>query len=77
MKIFNRPVRRTRAEVTEILESALITQGDDAFDDFVSVPILDPNLEAIRRKCIEVVLAPKSEFDETLRAALADLRVPD
>ena len=74
MRIFNRPVQRTRAEVMQILESALVTQGDEAFDDFVSVPVVDPNLEAIRRKCIEVVLAPKSVFDETLRVALAELR---
>ena len=69
-----RRVRRTRTEVISILESALISGGDCDFDDFVSVPIVEPDLEAIRLKCSDVTLAPKNVFEDTLRAALAELR---
>jgi len=44
MRLLNRPVRRTRTEVISILESALISGGDCGFDDFVSVPVVDPEL---------------------------------
>ena len=74
MRLFNRPVRRTRTEVISILESALISGGDCGFDDFVSVPVVDADLESIRLKCLDVTLAPESVFDDTLRAALAELR---
>ena len=74
MRPFDRPMRRTRGEVISILESALISGGDSGFDDFVSVPIVDSELESIRRKCSDVTLAPKKVFDDTLRAALAELR---
>jgi hypothetical protein len=40
---------------------------------FVSVPIVEPDLEAIRLKCSDVTLAPKNIFEDTLRAALAEL----
>jgi hypothetical protein len=67
-------VQRTAAEVVNVLVAALSTGGDDAFDDFVSVPVADPALEAIRLKCAEVVLAPANVFEESLRSALVELR---
>jgi hypothetical protein len=36
------------------------------------MPVLDPHLEAVRRKCSDVTLASKQVFDETLRAALEE-----
>lgn len=76
MSFFSRSVLRTRNEVISILESALISGGDSDFDDFVSVPIADPELESIRLMCSEVILAPKGVFEHRLQAALAELRAP-
>lgn len=73
MSIFG-PRHRTRSEVIGILESALVTNGDSAFDDFIHVAISDPELEAIRLVCLDVSLAPTPLFNETLTAALAQLR---
>jgi len=74
MGTFKRSVQRTRAEVIKILESALIANGDDAFDDFVSIPIADPVLEAIRRQCKDVVFAATDVFGATLSSATAELK---
>jgi len=74
MKLFNRPIKRTRAEVVSILESALISGGDDGFDDFVSVPVTDPDLEAVRLRCSNVTFAPKAVFEDALREVLAELQ---
>ena len=69
-----RPIRRTRPEVIELIEQALITGGDPAWDDFISIEILDRELEAVRQKCSNVNLEPKKVFDETLRQILAQLK---
>jgi hypothetical protein len=69
-----RRIKRTRREVIDLIERALITGGDDAWDDFVSIKILDSDLEAVRQKCSIVNLQPKKAFDETLRQILAELR---
>jgi hypothetical protein len=65
---------RTRPEVVKILESALVTGGDDGFDDFISVELAEPELDSIRRECLDVTLAPKEVFETTLRRLLARLR---
>jgi hypothetical protein len=56
------------------MEQALITGGDPAWDDFISIKILDTELEAVRQKCSNVNLEPKKVFDETLRQILAQLK---
>lgn len=67
----SRPIMRTRPEVIELKEQALISGGDPAWDDFISIEILDRELEAVRQKCSNVNLEPKKVFDETLRQILA------
>lgn len=69
-----RPMRRTRAEVIDILESALATGGDERYDDFISIRIDEPELESIRLRCFDVTLAPKNVFENTLRQLLDRLR---
>ena len=68
------PVQRTRTEVIKVIQSALETGGDSKWDDFVSVRIADPELDTIRRRCLEVNLAPEAQFDATLRAILSELK---
>ena len=57
-----------------MIQSALETGGDSKWDDFVSVRIADPELDTIRRRCLEVNLAPEAQFDATLRAILSELK---
>lgn len=68
------PVQRTRTDVIELIKSAIETGGDSRWDDFVSVRIADPELEAIRSRCAEVNLAPKAQFDATLHSILSELK---
>jgi hypothetical protein len=75
--IHHRPIRRTRPEVIDLIKRALITGGDPAWDEFVSVKILDPELEAVRQKCSSVTLEPKQTFDKTLRQILGELQTSD
>ena len=70
----SRPIGRTRPEVIELIEQALIAGGDPAWDDFISIEILDPELEAVRQKCSTVNLEPKKVFDDTLYQILAQLK---
>lgn len=70
----SRRVHRTRAGVIGILERGLATGGDSQWDDFVSVRIAEPELEAVRLRCLEVNLAPKAAFEQTLRKVIAELR---
>ena len=45
-------IRYTRAEVAEIVESFIEgTSGRWDWDDFLSIPIDDPYLDAIRLRC--------------------------
>jgi hypothetical protein len=54
-KLFDRPLERTREEVAEILEARLVLDGDwPAWDAFISIPIADPELDAIRRECLDL-----------------------
>jgi hypothetical protein len=71
----SRPVERTRSEVIDLIERALVTGGDSAWDNFVSVRIVDPSLEAVRRKCSAVNLESKQTFNETLRQIHAELQM--
>lgn len=69
-----RPVQRTRPEVINLIERALESGGDSTWDDFVSVRVADPELDTIRRRCLKVNLAPKAQFDATLRAILSEFK---
>lgn len=54
-KLFDRPLERTREEVAEILEARIAPGGDGpVWDAFLSIPIADPDLDAIRRECLEL-----------------------
>ena len=77
IRLHNRPVRRTRVEVIKLLEQAMVTGGDDSWDDLVSVRIADPELESVRRKCQALELAPKDVFDHTLLNLIEELRKPN
>lgn len=45
-------VKRSKAEVARIIENFLEGKGNDYdWDDFISIPILDNELERIRRDC--------------------------
>ncbi len=56
-----------------LLQRVLVTNGDDDFDDFVSIEIAEPQLESVRRRCYDVVLAPNDEFLRVIRKLLAEL----
>ncbi len=50
----NEPIERSRDEVIQILRTAAEGRADCyVWDDFVSVPIRDPDLERIRELCFK------------------------
>jgi hypothetical protein len=54
-KLFDRPVERTREEIAEILEARIAPDGDTpVWDEFICGAIADPDLDAIRRECLEL-----------------------
>lgn len=54
-KLFDRPLERTREEVAEILEARIAPDGDwPVWDAFLGCPVADPELEAIRRVCLDL-----------------------
>ncbi len=69
-----RPVHRTREQVIAYLEGGLRAGGESSWDDFVSVRIAEPELEAVRLKCLDVNLSSQAIFEQTLKSLLADLR---
>ena len=69
-----RPIARSREEVIAVLESAFLTQGDDLWDDFVSIRIQDAQLEAIRKKCADLQFEPQEVWEAGLREMLAELK---
>ena len=49
------PVRRTALEVTDFLMNHLTgAEIPDAWDEFTSVPIVDPRLDGIRLRCVQL-----------------------
>lgn len=68
-----RPVHRTRQEVIAFLQRGLQSGGDSSWDDFVSVRIAEPQLEAVRVKCLNVNLSSESTFKQTLESLLSEL----
>src|SRR5262245_39173367 len=66
---FERPIRRTSHEVATILRAYLDdTLSASEWDDFVSVPIADPRLEAIRDRCCHL----EEEYPPEQRALLLE-----
>jgi hypothetical protein len=54
-KLFDRPFERTREEIAEILEARIAPDGDaPVWDEFIGGEIADPDLDAIRRECLEL-----------------------
>lgn len=54
-KLFDRPLERTREEIAEILEARIAPGGDwPVWDEFICCKIADPELDAIRRECLEL-----------------------
>ena len=68
------PARRTRGEVADLLEREADGRGRGAeWDDFVCVPIADPELDAIRAAIVRAEKAA-SLSSEQLRAYVVQLR---
>ena len=64
---FERPLQRSASEVATYLRDFIDgTSGDWDWDDFTSIPIADPSLEAIRQRAIEVGHLGTSEAAKTL-----------
>ena len=56
-------IKYTKAEVADIIEQFLDrTGGQWDWDDFTSIRILDPELDAIRMRCVDL-------YDDTARPA--------
>ena len=72
--LLQRPVRRTRAEVADLLEREADGRGRDAeWDDFTCIRIADPELEAIRATIVRAEQAA-SLTSEQLREYAVQLR---
>ena len=70
-KIFEKPLARTREEMAELMEKSLA--GDDhAWDELISIPIADAELDAIRKQCLK--FTSTSEIEEAVPALVRKLR---
>jgi hypothetical protein len=73
--LFNKlPVHRSRDEVIALLEQALQSGGDSSWEEFVCERIAEPELEAVRLRCLEVNLESTGMFEYTLKSLIAELR---
>ena len=70
-KLFEKPLVRTREEMAELMEKSM-AGDDDAWDELISVPIADAELDAIRKQCLD--LNSISEIQEALPALVQKLR---
>lgn len=65
--LFAKPARRTPEEVANYLRNFIEGGGADTdWDDFESVPIADPNLEAVRREAAEAPLGDLAKLRDLL-----------
>lgn len=70
-KMSDAPVRRTALEVTDFLVNHLNgAEMPNAWDEFTSVPIVDPRLEGIRLRCVQLENEPPDVRVSELRNAL-------
>ncbi|GMU66605.1 MAG: hypothetical protein AMXMBFR36_28790 [Acidobacteriota bacterium] len=69
-KLFERPMVRSRVEVAEILAARIALSGDAPFwDEFLACEIADPQLETIRRECLEIDQRTADEESSQFSAA--------
>ncbi len=70
---FERPAKRTAAEVAQHLRSFLDNSADEwDWDNFTSIPLADPTLESIRQRADGIELPLTEEGRRTLAALLAE-----
>jgi hypothetical protein len=70
-----RCMRRTAKEVAEIIDNHIQNiEGKWAWDDFTSIPIRDPQLNAIRLRCVELDESPPDERLQGLKKIVQDLK---
>jgi hypothetical protein len=68
-------MRRTAKEVAEIIDNHVQNiEGRWVWDDFTSVPLKDPQLNAIRLRCVELDEAPPDERVQELKRIVQGLR---
>jgi len=73
---FERPAKRTTAEVAQYLRGVLNdSDGEWDWDDFTSVPLSDPSLESIRQRVASVELPVTEEGRRTLVALLGEAEI--
>jgi hypothetical protein len=71
ISFFEKPLSRSPEEMADLMEQSLA--GDDmAWDRLISVPVADPRLEAIRKRCSR--LETRAEINEVLRGFINELR---
>jgi len=74
-KVFPGARRRTPAEVVAYLSNFIEGEGrPDDWDDFISVDISDPELEAIRAAAANISLPVNVDDDRRLRTLLDEAR---
>lgn len=70
---FECPLARSAEEVARYLSAFIESAGGEwDWDDFISIPIANSKLEAIRRRAIEIDLPIQGEGMETLKVLLAE-----
>lgn len=73
---FERPAKRTAAEVAQYLRGVLNdSDGEWDWDDFTSIPLSDPSLESIRQRAASVEMPVTEEGRCTLVALLREAEV--
>ncbi|WP_291193664.1 hypothetical protein [Hyphomonas sp.] len=73
---FERPVKRTAAEVAQYLRGVINdSDGNWDWDEFTSVPLSDPSLESIRQRAASVEMPVTEEGRRTLVALLREAEV--
>lgn len=70
---FERAAKRSPQEVAQCLRDFLNGAGGDwDWDDFISIPIADPRLEAIRARAADLDLPVADTDIDTLKALVAE-----
>jgi hypothetical protein len=73
--LFFKPIRRTPEEVESFLSDFIAGVGQPYdWDDFTTIPIADPGLEAIRSRAADIKLPGTAEGSATLEQLLAEVQ---
>jgi hypothetical protein len=73
--LFSKPIRRTPGEVADYLSDFIEDRsGPCDWDDFTSLRIADPALDAIRMRATEIDLRTNVDGEKALRQLLAEAR---